>query len=240
MPDLGHSRPGFGPGATPADPAVAEQPRYCRRWWALRVWPAIVCLLPICQTLIRGQVNLLVLAFLCMMIAAFLNRHSMRAGFWLSLACAVKVIPAFLIAYPLLRRDWRCLGGLCLGLIVTLVVIPMLACGPAATMNLYEDYVQTLFAPALQLSDNKVLEAELLGPGCRDNQSLKVALFNTVHPDMLSRPKTLPLWSEWTYRIGGALITIVTLVAGSRWMTSSQERRNQIHSGQAERSFGER
>src|SRR5262249_7295258 len=52
------------------DPAVRAQPRWCYRWWALRLWPVLVCITPVGQTLVRGQVNLLVLAMLCAMLAA--------------------------------------------------------------------------------------------------------------------------------------------------------------------------
>src|SRR5207244_4893296 len=60
------------------------QPKYCRRWWALRLWPILVCILPIGHTLMRGQVNIIVLAILCAALAAWMRQQNMRAGLWLS------------------------------------------------------------------------------------------------------------------------------------------------------------
>src|SRR5229473_817054 len=36
-----------------------------RRWWALRVIPIVTCIAPVGHTLMRGEVNLLLLALLC-------------------------------------------------------------------------------------------------------------------------------------------------------------------------------
>src|SRR5437660_1417540 len=81
------------------------------RWRALRVGPLLACLTPVFATLVRGQVNLFVLAPLCFAAAALLRGRSWRGGAWLALAVCLKVFPAFLLLYPLWRRDWRCLGG---------------------------------------------------------------------------------------------------------------------------------
>src|SRR5205814_8732672 len=48
--------------ARAADTNFQTQPRFCRRWWVLRLWPILICLLPIGHTLMRGQVNLILLA----------------------------------------------------------------------------------------------------------------------------------------------------------------------------------
>ena len=44
---------------------LPARPKYCRRWWMLRLWPILICFLPIGHTLMRGQVNVIVLASLC-------------------------------------------------------------------------------------------------------------------------------------------------------------------------------
>src|ERR1017187_3805387 len=60
----------------------AAQPRWCRRWWALRMWPILVCILPIGHTLMRGQVNIFVLTLLCAAMACWLRQQSFKAGLW--------------------------------------------------------------------------------------------------------------------------------------------------------------
>ena len=85
---------------TSPNPQVREQRAFCRRWWALRIVPILACLLPIGHTLMRGQVNLLLLALLCGMAAATLRGRSLLAGGCLAGAICLKVFPAFLLLFP--------------------------------------------------------------------------------------------------------------------------------------------
>ena len=68
---------------------------------ALCILPVLVCVPGIGGTLARGQVNLLLLAVVCGMIAAALRSRNFQAGLWLAGAICLKVIPAFLLIYPL-------------------------------------------------------------------------------------------------------------------------------------------
>src|SRR5262249_1370471 len=99
-----------------ADPAYRAQPRYCRRWWALRVWPVLICVAPIGHTCMRGQVNLQVLALLCGWIGCVLGGRRLLGGFLLAIAICIKVIPIYLLIYPVWRREGRTLAGCGLGL----------------------------------------------------------------------------------------------------------------------------
>ncbi len=199
------------------DPALPAQPRYCRRWWSLRILPVLICLLPIGHTLQRSQVNLLILALLCAMMASFIRRQSFRAGLWLSIACAIKVIPLFLVLYPVLKRDGRCLKGWCLGMAITIVAVPMLAWGPQTTVTVYKNYFQTLLGPAFHIVDNHLLDDELLGAGARDNQSLKSAFYNLLNPQIPDNPvraNPRPGWETPVWVAVGLLLTGLTVAAG--------------------------
>ncbi len=55
-----------------------------RRWWALRVIPFLACLSAIGGSLMRGQVDVLLLLLVCGMAAAALHKRSWQAGFWLA------------------------------------------------------------------------------------------------------------------------------------------------------------
>jgi hypothetical protein len=79
-----------------ADPLVRSVPRGCRRWWALRVLPILVCLPPIGHTLMRGQTNLLLLALVCGLIAGLMRGRSLAAGMCLAGAICLKIYPGFL------------------------------------------------------------------------------------------------------------------------------------------------
>ena len=201
---------------TSSNPEITTQPRWCRRWCALRIAPLIVCLIPIGHTFMRGQVNTVILAMLCSMIAAFVRKQDFRAGLWLALATSIKVIPIYLVVYPLVRRNWHALAGWCLGLGITLVVLPFLVWGPAESLDVYQEFAKSLIGPAFDLSPDKSRWDELLGKGLTDNQSLKCAPFNVLHPNINIRPQTLPAWAEWNHRIAGLLLTAMTLAAGFR------------------------
>ena len=85
----------------------------CRRWWYNRVPALLVCLIPVGGTLQRGQVNLLVLVLIAGMFRDALRHRRFASGLWLAAAICVKVIPAFLILFPLARRDGTRAPGWC-------------------------------------------------------------------------------------------------------------------------------
>src|SRR5690348_15630646 len=55
-----------------------------RGWWALRWLPVLACIIPIGHTLMRGQVNLLLLALFAGCLADLLRGRRFRAGLWLA------------------------------------------------------------------------------------------------------------------------------------------------------------
>src|SRR5262249_44963419 len=115
----------------------ARPPAGGRRWWALRLWPALACAVPVGHTLMRGQVNLLLLALLCAAAAAVIRGRPLCGGLWLAGAICLKVIPAFLLVLPLWRRDGRFLAGCAAGLAAGLVLVPLAVLGPGRTADCY-------------------------------------------------------------------------------------------------------
>ena len=53
LPLVGRPLAGIALERTSSDPAVRSMPRGCWRWWALRMLPVLVCLLPVGHTLMR-------------------------------------------------------------------------------------------------------------------------------------------------------------------------------------------
>src|SRR5260370_36728864 len=98
-------------------------------------------------SLTRGQVSLLVLLLLCGAAAALLRGRRLQAGLWLAGAICLKVIPAFLLLYPLYRRDGRCLAGCAGGLVLGLAVIPAAVFGPARAVAPYPEWTPVLLWP---------------------------------------------------------------------------------------------
>jgi hypothetical protein len=212
------------------DPLYRAQPRYCRRWWALRVWPILVCLAPIGHTCMRGQVNLQVLALLCGWIACVVSGRRIFGGFLLAIAICIKVIPIYLLVYPLWRRDTRTFAGCGLGLVTGFVLVPLAAFGPTRAVNEYERYAEVFFGPLLHLSDDKSREAEIIGMNATDSMGIKHAIHNWHYLDPRDRPREYSAAEEWTHRGLALLMSAVVL-----WPT---RRQHSVTTGGAVTEFG--
>jgi len=200
------------------DLAQGIGPPRSRRWWGLRVLPVLACLPAIGQGLGLGQVNVLWLALTCGMAVALLRGQSLRAGLWLAGAVCLKVLPIFLVLYPLWRRDLRCLGGLTLGLVVGLGVVPVAALGPSRALDCSRTWIEVMLLPAFGRGHDRSREADLLGITKTNNQALMPVLHKTLNlrlnrdkiPTEVASGVRLAHWL-----IGGSL-TLTTLLA-SGW-----------------------
>ncbi len=197
----------------PVLPDKQMQPCGGRRWWALRILPVLACLAPIGHTLVRGQVNLLLLALLCGMIAATVRGRSWLAGFCLAGAICLKVIPVFLLLFPLWRRDFRCLGGCALGLVIGLGMLPFAVFGEPRTVAYYQKYTSVLLGPALGIGSDQSRAKEMIETTANDSQSLQATLHNTLHPVRAERPAHPTVLVRWIPRLVGGLMTLLTLLA---------------------------
>jgi hypothetical protein len=194
-------------------PAFQNQIRFSRPWWQLRLIPVLACLLPVGHTLMRGQVNLLLLVLLCGVAAATLQGRSHLAGWCLAGAICLKVIPAFLLLFPLWRRDGRCLFACFLGLVCLGGAIPMIVFGPSRTIHYYEEYSQVLLGPALGVGSDQSRAKEMIETTANDSQSLQAALHNTLHPTRALRPAQPAALVRWIPRVVGLTLTALTLAA---------------------------
>lgn len=214
-----------------ADPRVPIQPVGCRRWWALRIGPVLVCLVPICQTLMRGQVTLLLLALLAGMVAAWQRRRHLGAGLWLAGAVCLKVIPAFLILIPLWQRNRRCLVGCALGLLLGLVALPAMVFGWPRTLAYYGEYDRKVLRPGvgatplpLPQPDSEVRAGshthgratELFEVTSTDSQSLQAIIHNWIYQDRWTRPAYVSALIRGIHYAVGGLLTLITLLAFGR------------------------
>jgi hypothetical protein len=198
------------------DPAVGCQPAGCRRWWALRLWPVLLCLPPIGHTLMRGQVNLLLLLLVCGTLAALLRGRSWQAGLWLAGGICLKVIPAFLLIYPVWRRDLRCLSGCAVGLAVGLGVIPAAVFGPARALEYYREWAHVLAGPGLGIGNDSSRDKELLEANASDSQSFEEVFHNTLYPDRTTRPQKRSFEAHLFHWLAGGLLTGLTILAARR------------------------
>ncbi len=107
-----------------ADPDLRNLPTGCRRWWSNRLFPFLICVAPIGCTYSRGQVTPFILLCIAGMFLNLVRGRNFRSGTWLAFAICLKVIPALLLLYPLLRRDYKALAGVAFGLFLSAAVIP--------------------------------------------------------------------------------------------------------------------
>ena len=185
-----------------------------RRWWGLRILPVLVLLVPVGHSLMRGQSNLLVLAFLCASLAATIRGQRFRGGFWLAGAISIKMFPAFLGLYFLWRRDVRALAGCAAGLLVTLIVIPSAVLGPAQTFETCERLAEAVIFPGLGIGSDESRAHELTTVAAvSDNQSLLAVTHKTLHPVEATRPTQASLAVRWGTVAAGLLLTMASLAA---------------------------
>ncbi len=194
---------------------VRSIPRYCERWWALRMLPVLICLLPIGRNLARGQVGTLLLLLLCGMVAATLRGHRWRAGLWLAAAICLKIIPVLLLLVPLQRRDWRMLSGCFLGLVLGMLVIPGVVLGPEKTVDAYRSVINEVLQPGFQAATDGSRGKELTGVSSTDSNSPQVITHNLLFPNRDTRPKEVAGAARIVHWGCAALLIALTWMAGS-------------------------
>jgi hypothetical protein len=201
-----------------------------RLWWAHRIVPLLICLPPIAHTLMRGQVNLLLLLLFAGMLGALASGRNGRAGVWLAGAICLKIIPAFLLLYPVWRRDWRFLAGCTAGLAIGLGVIPLLTLGPARTLECYQELADGVLRPGLTHDGDPTRAKELTDINGTGSQSFVVVWHNTLHPDRDTRPTHADPLLRWSALACGGLLALLTLwIARRSWRQPSGQSAAKIY-----------
>jgi hypothetical protein len=199
------------------DPWVRNTPRGCQAWWRRRMLPVLLCLPPAAHSLMRGQVNLVVLLMYTGMIVNHCAGRRFKAGLFLAIPMSIKVIPTFLLVYPLWRRDFRMLAGVVAALMVTLVLLPGLVLGPERAVQSYVSLFNAVLCPGLtEQGGDGTRSKELTNVTSTDNQSFVAVMHCTLYPDQLTRPANAPVWLRLGTLATGGLLTLLTLLAAPR------------------------
>lgn len=194
-----------------------------RRWWSLRVLATLPVAVALGTSMGKGQVNTIVLVALCGWLAETIRGRGLRAGLYLSFAIAVKIVPAFLVLLPLVRRDVRCLGGIALGLVLSLAVVPAAVLGPAKTIDLSRQFVGYVIAPGLSVGDDSSRSRELTSVNGTDSQTFRALLHNNIYRVSWARPAEADLPVSLAHWILGAITTLITLWTFRRRGTDADE-----------------
>ncbi|MBY0513181.1 MAG: DUF2029 domain-containing protein [Gemmataceae bacterium] len=194
--------------------------RGSRRWWYARTVPFYACIGGIGFSLGRGQVNVLLVAMFAAMFAAAVRGRRTASGMWLGGAIALKLIPAFLVLFPVVRRDWRSGVGAA-ALAVALGVIPVAVWGPPRTVELHTFFVKyVVLAGTMGGADQPVGKA-LTETTATDSQSFQAAIHHLRHWDLPREERPLnasPGTRLAHLAISGAL-TLATLWVAYRRLT---------------------
>jgi len=154
-------------------------PRYSRGWWALRLWPFLAVLFYVGSSLQSGQVTTILLLCLAGCAANLIEARSGRAGLWLGGAIGLKLFPAYLLLYPLLRRDLRFLIGAGAATLAT-ILIPFAIMGPSAAAAAYRELVVGVLMGEATNNINPAVIQELHGSD-GPIQSFEYIFFNLSH-----------------------------------------------------------
>jgi hypothetical protein len=196
-------------------------PRWAWRWWILFFWPVLLCLPAIFRSVVRGQVGPLWLMLLCLTIVGIIQKKEFRAGMFLAGAICLKLIPLFLLLYPLWRRKLRMLVGAGAGMILGLVVIPLLAMGKTDFVLANQHYFESIVFPgATGHRIDPAVENELMNPITSDTQSFVTVLMDIGHIFL----GTTKGFDAPRFAKAGHLLLAVTLVIATLWAAGWQRR----------------
>lgn len=187
-----------------------------RRWWYARSVPLYVCLGGIGFTLGRGQVNTLIVALLAASFAALAAGRRVRSGAWLAGAIVVKVIPAYLLLFPFVRRDGRAFAGVAAGLFVLLGVVPAAVWGVGGAVEMNRKVVELVLMPGATGGGDQTRAKELTGAAATDSQSFQAAIHAFQYPDPETRPNEASRWVRLTHLAIGGLLTLAAAWVGWR------------------------
>jgi hypothetical protein len=171
------------------DPALRLPPTGSRRWWYNRMLPIYACIAPIGGTYSRGQITPFLLLFIAAMILATVRGKRFTSGLWLAAAICAKIIPALLLIFPVLRRDFRTLAGVATGVFIGMAMIPTGELGLTGAIEVHEQFANHMIKPALGFGGTSTMQQEMMSmkrPGC---QSLKAIVHNYQHWDRDTRPE---------------------------------------------------
>jgi hypothetical protein len=192
-------------------PPAADGEAAWRRFWCWRLLPVVICLPMIGLTLVRGQVQTLLLLLIVGVIVGLLRKRSLLAGACIGAALCLKLFPAFLVVLPLWRRDVRALAGCTLAVIVGLAVVPVVVLGPRQTVAVYREYAEVLILPALGLGDSGSRSAEMIDAAATQSQAFQIVLHKSMHLHLAKMPPRPATWVKLAHWSIGAVLTLLTL-----------------------------
>jgi hypothetical protein len=161
---------------------------------------------PVGDTIAYGQVDILLFLLIVGVLAALRGERKVLAGFLLALATMLKLYPAFLALFFLLRREWRALVSFCLALVVLAGLSVVLLGWPVHALYLQE-----------------VLPFSGGGTPWVENQTFN-GFFNRLLTDRIA---LTPETHRWADRV--AFLVSGALIVASSWLVYRFGDRENLH-----------
>ncbi len=199
-----------------AQVALPDAKRGTRRWWSARNAPMAFCAAGIGHTIIHGQVNTLVAALLAGTILAWAKGRKLGSGIWLAGAAAVKVVPAFMMLFPILHRDRRVLAGVVLGGLLLFGVLPACVFGVPGAIRENLKLVDQVLVPGTTGQGDQTRAKELTRTDATDSQSFQAVIHNLRYTKMYERPVDASAATRIIHWVIIGLMTALTLWMGWR------------------------
>jgi alpha-1,2-mannosyltransferase len=195
---------------------VPEALRGSRRWWSARLGPLLVCAGGIGYTVVHGQVNTLVAALVAGMFLAWAAGRKLASGVWLAGAAAVKVVPAFLVLFPLAHCDRRALLGVALGALLLLGALPACVFGVGGAVRENMKLVDQVLTPGATGGGDQTRAKELTRTTATDSHSFQAVIHNWRYPDRATRPADADAATRLAHWAIVGAMTLLTLRAGRK------------------------
>lgn len=115
---------------------------------ARALWTAVIAagLIPAQLDFLHGQVNTLILFLITAALWSYVNRRDLLCGALIGLAAAVKITPALLVVFFLIKKEYRVVLGALTALVVTLVA-PAPSFGAKQTFFLLNKWFDLVISP---------------------------------------------------------------------------------------------
>jgi hypothetical protein len=168
------------------------------------------------ETFSRGQVNALLLLCIAGMVFLLTRGWRFAGGMCLGVAVCIKLFPAFLLVYPLWKRDARCVAGCALMMLLGLGLLPALVFGPERTVTYYGELAHAVLGPGLGTNNDASRNYELLSLRNNYSQSFAALLHNLRYPVRDTRPEQPELFVRLAHWSLAVTLTLLTLAAASR------------------------
>jgi hypothetical protein len=141
----------------------------------LLAWPTM-------SGLARGQASLLISYLAIAAIWYYTQRREWLAGLCLAGSIVLKVFPAMLLAYFVVKRRWRMAVATCVWLFVLLIAAPSAVFGPCGNYNLLRQWVSTVAMPANNpdKATTDIRFEQMINPRIHRNQSVQAVVIRWI------------------------------------------------------------